>query len=263
MSKGVHGPSEPLPRSRNSENFLSPAASRRPPPPAAPSPPPHRPARCCARGPPAPPAPAGRQPRPVAATPARPSAPGDLGQAGRAPPPCEPFRDHHGPVRGGRALESGERVVDHACGEDVPDLVPVPEPGVGVVRGVPLVLGGDRGELGLGRTAFPCVRGRRRRRSARWAGRERSRAGRPWRRSAGPRAAAKSPAPAPSPGAPFRIRSKPSASTRSQPPPSTSWRAGIRAVAPVAQLMLTLQTGAPVRPSSQTARRPAVEGWRQ
>jgi len=51
------------------------------------------------------------------------------------------------------------------------------------------------------------------------------------------------------PSEPFSIFSKPSASTQSEMPPCTNWRAMYSAVEPVAQLLLTLYTGTPVMPS--------------
>ena len=51
------------------------------------------------------------------------------------------------------------------------------------------------------------------------------------------------------PSEPFSIFSKPSASAQSASPPSTAWRARKSAVEPVEQLLLTLKTGMPVRPS--------------
>jgi hypothetical protein len=52
------------------------------------------------------------------------------------------------------------------------------------------------------------------------------------------------------PSAPFSIFSKPSASTQSAAPFSMACRASHSAVEPVEQLLLTLITGMPVRPSS-------------
>ena len=51
------------------------------------------------------------------------------------------------------------------------------------------------------------------------------------------------------PSEPFSIFSKPTASTQSARPPSTSCLARNSALEPVAQLLLTLYTGIPVRPS--------------
>lgn len=51
----------------------------------------------------------------------------------------------------------------------------------------------------------------------------------------------------------------PTASTHSERPPSTNCLAMKRAVEPVAQLLFTLYTGTPVRPSWYTARCPQVE----
>ena len=51
------------------------------------------------------------------------------------------------------------------------------------------------------------------------------------------------------PSEPFSIFSKPSASAQSARPPLTAWRARYSAVEPVEQLLLTLTTGMPVRPS--------------
>jgi hypothetical protein len=50
--------------------------------------------------------------------------------------------------------------------------------------------------------------------------------------------------------APFSICSKPTTSTHSASPLSTAWRPANSAVEPVEQLLLTLTTGTPVRPSS-------------
>ena len=61
------------------------------------------------------------------------------------------------------------------------------------------------------------------------------------------------------PRAPFSIFSKPSASAHSTMPPSTACFASMSADEPVEQLLFTLNTGMPVRPSSYTARWPQVE----
>ena len=51
------------------------------------------------------------------------------------------------------------------------------------------------------------------------------------------------------PSEPRSIFSKPTASAQSTRPPLTAWRARNRALEPVEQLLLTLTTGMPVRPS--------------
>ena len=51
------------------------------------------------------------------------------------------------------------------------------------------------------------------------------------------------------PSEPFSIFSKPIASAQSTRPPLTAWRARKSAEEPVEQLLLTLTTGMPVRPS--------------
>jgi hypothetical protein len=58
------------------------------------------------------------------------------------------------------------------------------------------------------------------------------------------------------PSEPFSIFSKPMAIAQSTTPPLTAWRARNRALEPVEQLLLTLMTGIPVRPSWQSARWP-------
>jgi len=60
------------------------------------------------------------------------------------------------------------------------------------------------------------------------------------------------------PSEPRSIFSKPRASTQSARPPLIAWRAMNRAVDPVEQLLLTLMTGMPVRPSPYTPRCPLV-----
>jgi hypothetical protein len=52
------------------------------------------------------------------------------------------------------------------------------------------------------------------------------------------------------PSEPFSIFSKPIARVQSARPPLIAWRARYSAVDPVEQLLLTLTTGMPVRPSS-------------
>ncbi len=59
--------------------------------------------------------------------------------------------------------------------------------------------------------------------------------------------------------APASICSKPTTSTHSTRPPATAWAPSMRAELPVEQLLLTLKTGMPVRPTSYTARWPQVE----
>ena len=61
------------------------------------------------------------------------------------------------------------------------------------------------------------------------------------------------------PSAPFSICSKPTASTQSESPPATACRARNSAVEPVEQLLLTLTTGMPDRPTSYSVRCPQVE----
>ena len=51
------------------------------------------------------------------------------------------------------------------------------------------------------------------------------------------------------PSEPFSIFSKPTAIAQSAMPPLTAWRARKSALEPVEQLLLTLTTGMPVRPS--------------
>ena len=51
------------------------------------------------------------------------------------------------------------------------------------------------------------------------------------------------------PSEPRSIFSKPTASAQSTRPPLTAWRARYNALEPVEQLLLTLTTGMPVRPS--------------
>ena len=51
------------------------------------------------------------------------------------------------------------------------------------------------------------------------------------------------------PSEPFSIFSKPTARAQSAMPPFTAWRARNSADEPVEQLLLTLTTGIPVRPS--------------
>ena len=51
------------------------------------------------------------------------------------------------------------------------------------------------------------------------------------------------------PSEPFSIFSKPTAIAQSALPPRTAWRARKSALEPVEQLLLTLITGMPVRPS--------------
>ena len=51
------------------------------------------------------------------------------------------------------------------------------------------------------------------------------------------------------PSEPFSIFSKPTASAQSAMPPLTAWRARKSADEPVEQLLFTLRTGIPVRPS--------------
>jgi hypothetical protein len=58
------------------------------------------------------------------------------------------------------------------------------------------------------------------------------------------------------PSEPFSIFSKPIASAQSASPPLTAWRARNSADEPVEQLLLTLTTGIPVRPSWYSARWP-------
>ncbi len=60
------------------------------------------------------------------------------------------------------------------------------------------------------------------------------------------------------PRAPFSIFSKPRASAHSIVPPATACFASMSAVDPVEQLLLTLNTGTPLRPTSYTARCPQV-----
>ena len=60
------------------------------------------------------------------------------------------------------------------------------------------------------------------------------------------------------PSAPFSIFSKPTTSTHSASPPSMACLPSMSAVEPVEQLLFTLKTGMPVRPTSYIARWPHV-----
>ena len=58
---------------------------------------------------------------------------------------------------------------------------------------------------------------------------------------------------------PLCIFSNPTANTQSERPPDTTWFAICRADEPVAQLLLTLNMGIPVKPIWYRARWPHVE----
>ena len=150
-------------------------------------------------------------------------------------------------ARGRAALETRQRIGDHRGGEDLLHGHRLPEDRVRVVRRVPACLAGNRGEgLGPGPVLLPILTSRR---ANSWGAIGAASSHCPSRRITSiNRASGVGRSVHLSRSAPGTICSKPRARTHPATPLSTACRAMYSAVDPVAQLLLTLNTGMPLRP---------------
>ena len=168
--------------------------------------------------------------------------------------------DRRGGAAGRRAaLQPGQRVEHHRRGEHLVERDRVAEHRERIARGVLARLHRDAGEgVAPDAVLLACSRARRRRRTARRAApcRPSPAARSSRRRSAPPATAGRRTRPSARRAASARSRAR----ARTRPRRSaTAWRARNSALDPVAQLLLRLKTGMPVRPTPYTAAWPAVE----